>query len=181
MGLGGMMCALKGANVVFTDQKEVLPLLQGNIDRNLSPGVLKGMGWDVKSVGQICVKELDWLRPEQRQEFQEMQIDVIVCADCVYNESLVEYLLETVLDICGSKTTVVVVNEDRSDAVRERFEELFERHFTIKKVPHSKMDVVYQHPNIDIFVLKRRKNDCKDSENGVRGIMQTQQSSSQDK
>eukprot|EP01023_Acetabularia_acetabulum_P066506 TRINITY_DN8991_c0_g2_i1.p1 TRINITY_DN8991_c0_g2~~TRINITY_DN8991_c0_g2_i1.p1 ORF type:complete len:397 (+),score=44.51 TRINITY_DN8991_c0_g2_i1:91-1281(+) len=317
MGLGGMVCALKGANVILTDQKEVLPLLNSNVGQNLAPGVLKGLEWDLKSVGNIEVCELDWLKPEQRQRYavnnaknrvgdsssddevknldqnnvqqfstkdnqtcynqdkndcanvsiecnvnattssnshdtckneistnidsnisctfadeqncfnstmniendnniirnfsgdknytqtdnleiksqnlvhencfadgkfggkaggqkcsgskcknknsnnsksgNNCGVDLILCADCVYNESLIEYLLDTVLEICGNKTTVLVVNEDRSDSVKQKFEDLFGGYFTMKKIPHSKMDPVYQHPKIDIFLLKKRK------------------------
>ena len=34
---------------------------------------------------------------------------------------------------------------------------LFNQHFTIKRTPHRKMDPVHQHPLIDIFVCKLRK------------------------
>lgn len=52
---------------------------------------------------------------------------------------------------------VVVVNELRSETVHSRFTELFEQHFTIKRMPRSKMDAVHQHRAIDILILKRRK------------------------
>ena len=53
--------------------------------------------------------------------------------------------------------TVVVVNELRSDSVHARFLELFGPHFVMRKVPRAKMDAVHQHPAIDIFLLKLRR------------------------
>jgi hypothetical protein len=52
---------------------------------------------------------------------------------------------------------VVVVNELRSETVHARFLELFEPHFAVRKVPRGKMDAVHQHPAIDIFLMKLRR------------------------
>jgi len=52
---------------------------------------------------------------------------------------------------------VVVVNELRSESVHARFLELFGPHFAVRKVPRAKMDAVHQHPAIDIFLLKLRR------------------------
>lgn len=42
------------------------------------------------------------------------------------------------------------------EAVHARFRAEFERHFTFKRVPRSKMDIMHQHPSIDILLLRRR-------------------------
>ena len=52
---------------------------------------------------------------------------------------------------------MVVVNELRSESVHARFLELFGPHFAVRKVPRAKMDAVHQHPAIDIFLLKLRR------------------------
>ena len=54
---------------------------------------------------------------------------------------------------------MIVANELRSESVHSRFLEIFEQHFTIKKVPHAKMDTTHQHSLIDILLMKRRKVD----------------------
>ena len=41
MGLGGMAFALLGAHVTLTDYGDVMPLLERNVERNLSPAALK--------------------------------------------------------------------------------------------------------------------------------------------
>jgi hypothetical protein len=50
-----------------------------------------------------------------------------------------------------------VVNELRSHTVHTCFLEAFKPTHTIKQVSLSKMDDVYQHPNIQIFQLKKRR------------------------
>lgn len=59
--------------------------------------------------------------------------------------------------VTNERSTVLIVNELRSQTVHALFHEIFLTTFTIKTVPHAKMDPVYQHPAIEIFVLKRRK------------------------
>lgn len=51
----------------------------------------------------------------------------------------------------------MVVNELRSESVQNRFMQLFTATHTMKKVPHAKMDPQFQHPNIMIYLLKKRK------------------------
>ena len=51
----------------------------------------------------------------------------------------------------------MVVNELRSESVHARFLQLFEPHFAVRKVPRGKMDPVHQHPAIDIFLMKLRR------------------------
>lgn len=46
---------------------------------------------------------------------------------------------------------VLVVNELRSHSVHKAFMEAFTPTHTIKVIPHSKMDDVYQHPNIQVW------------------------------
>ena len=52
---------------------------------------------------------------------------------------------------------VVIVNELRCEAVHQKFLELFGEAFTMKKVLHSQMHPIYQHPSVDIFILKKKK------------------------
>ncbi len=52
---------------------------------------------------------------------------------------------------------MLIANELRSESVQSRFIEIFQAGFTIKKVPHTKMDPAYRHPSILLYSLKRRK------------------------
>ncbi|KAK9830946.1 hypothetical protein WJX81_000881 [Elliptochloris bilobata] len=156
MGLAGFACALLGARVMLTDTAAVLPLLARNYEANLSPAALRSSGSELAgAVGPVEVRELDWFQPEQVAAAGG-PYDFILAADCVYNEALVDTLLRVVLALSNKRTTVVVANELRSDAVQERFRTAFEHHFVIKRVPRAKLDAVHQHPSIDILLLRRR-------------------------
>ncbi|XP_028192605.1 protein-lysine methyltransferase METTL21D-like isoform X2 [Glycine soja] len=55
-GVSGIGMALLGYDVIVTDQKEVLPLLQRNVERNISRIMQK----NPESFGSIKVAELQW-------------------------------------------------------------------------------------------------------------------------
>ncbi|MEW5306988.1 MAG: hypothetical protein WDW36_009411 [Sanguina aurantia] len=159
MGLGGLAFAMMGADVIITDTTEVLPMLRRNYERNLSPAAINASGchgtW-ADSVGKVVVAELDWTVPEQVAPLLP-PFDYVLAADCIYHEHITEDFHRTVMDLTNEKSTVVVVNELRSESVHSRFMELFTATHTMKKVPHAKMDPQFQHPNIMIYILRKRK------------------------
>ena len=53
--------------------------------------------------------------------------------------------------------SVLVCNELRCHNVHARFLELFSATHTVRKVPASKMDAVYQHPAIELYLLKKKR------------------------
>ncbi|GMH33697.1 hypothetical protein BSKO_01531 [Bryopsis sp. KO-2023] len=155
MGLGGMAFMLLGCKeVVLTDLKEVLPLLRKNVERNMSPTALMGSPFE-NGVGRISVAELDWTNREQCSSL-EVPFDYVLAADCVYHENHLHDFLATILAITDNKSTVLVVNELRSESVQDEFMSAFGEHFTIRKVSHSQMHPTYQHPSVDILILKRK-------------------------
>ena len=50
-----------------------------------------------------------------------------------------------------------MVNELRSHSVHAAFMESFTPTHTIKVIPLSKMDETYQHPNIQIFHMRKKR------------------------
>lgn len=58
------------------------------------------------AAGSFTVAELDW---QDRATWTHVMgpFDYILAADCIYNEALIEHLLEAVLQFCGLKTTGV--------------------------------------------------------------------------
>ncbi|KAI7837928.1 hypothetical protein COHA_008234 [Chlorella ohadii] len=142
MGLAGMALALLGADVVFTDIGDVLPLLRRNVEQNVSPAALKlrDAGWAAAEVGHTSVASLDWSDRSCYADFQP-PYEFILAADCVYSE------------LAGEALTV-----------HDEFMAQFGRHFTIRKVPTGKMDPNYQHPLIHIYLLKRRKEPLPEGE-----------------
>eukprot|EP00798_Chlamydomonas_sp_ICE-L_P020772 gene20772-27596_t len=111
---------------------------------------------NMHGVGTVTVKELDWMKPEQVDNFSP-PYDFVLAADCIYHEDIVVHFHKIVMAVTDAKSQVVVVNELRSHSVQNRFLELFSETHVIKKVAHSKMDETYQHENILVFTMKRKR------------------------
>ncbi|GAB2285078.1 hypothetical protein Dimus_019533 [Dionaea muscipula] len=150
-GVAGFALAMLGCEVVATDQKEVLPLLQRNLERNRSYVLQMNPGFS-DSFGSIKVAELDWGNKDHIEAVCP-PYDFIIGTDVVYSEQLLEPLLHTILALSGSRTTTVLGYEIRSTCVHERMLEMLKREFDFKMVPKSKMDITYQHPSIQLFVM----------------------------
>ncbi|MED6220610.1 hypothetical protein PIB30_046372 [Stylosanthes scabra] len=147
-GVSGFGMALLGCDVIVTDQKEVLPLLQRNVERNISRVMQK----NPELFGSIKVSELQW-GDESHIKAVEPPFDYIIGTDVVYVEHLLEPLLQTILALSGPRTTIVLGHEIRSTCVHEKMLEMWKQNFDVKNVPKSKMDETYQHPSIQLFIM----------------------------
>jgi hypothetical protein len=107
----------------------------------------------------------DWYQPEQAAQLKP-PFDYVAAADCIYSESIVNDFHRVVMDVTNDKSVVLVVNELRSHSVHAAFMAAFTPTHSIKIIPHSKMDDVYQHPNIQIFYMKKLKPKRRDGEAG---------------
>ncbi|PWA57623.1 Nicotinamide N-methyltransferase-like protein [Artemisia annua] len=90
----------------------------------------------------------------------------------VYAEHLLEPLLQTMLALSGPRTTILIGHEVRSTNVHEQMIELWKKHFEVKTVPRSKMDIKYQHPSIQLYIMTLKTTEGNTSlnpliENGV--------------
>lgn len=161
MGLAGMAFALLGADVVLTDTTEpVLALLRRNVEQNMTPAALRlnDAAWAVDVAGSVTVEELDWSQPEHYSKpALAPPFDFVLAADCVYSETAVPHFLNAVLAMCGRRTSVVVCNEFRSKMVHDVFITEFSKWFAMRKVPLNRMDPAYQHPLIQIYLMKRKR------------------------
>lgn len=169
-GLSGLGMALLGCEVVVTDQAEVLPLLRRNVDKNMVRAKYSASEYShLGPIGSVEVAELDWGN-QQQAETLNPPFDYIVGTDVVYKEHLLPPLLESVLALSGPRTTLLLGYEFRASGVKEQLQELFSRHFTMKKIAHSKMDAKYQHSNIDLYIMRSIRPDAAaahDDENSV--------------
>nr|XP_025641702.1 protein N-lysine methyltransferase METTL21A isoform X5 [Arachis hypogaea] len=131
-GVSGFGMALLGCDVIVTDQKEVLPLLQRNVERNISRVMQKNPDLNgdnslqaniffLESFGSIKVAELQW-GDESHIKAVDPPFDYIIGTDVVYVEHLLEPLLQTILALSGPRTTIL-------------------------------MDETYQHPSIQLFIM----------------------------
>ncbi|KAH7296633.1 hypothetical protein KP509_26G031500 [Ceratopteris richardii] len=146
--------ALLGCHVIATDQVEVLPLLMRNVERNMarakhSPSQNPYLG----SLGTIEVMELNWGDEDQIKALKP-PFDYIIGSDIVYKEQLLDPLVSTLIGLAGPKSTIILANEYRSSTVHEKMLQLWKENFHMKIIPRSKMDPVYQHECIQLFVLR---------------------------
>lgn len=147
-GVSGFAMAMLGCDVTVTDQKEVLPLLQRNIDRNISRVMQK----NPELFGSIKVSELQW-GDESHIKAVGSPFDYIIGTDVVYVEHLLEPLLRTILALSGPRTTTMLGYEIRSTSVHEKMLQMWKKNFDMKTVSKSKMDETFQHPSIELFVM----------------------------
>lgn len=155
-GVAGFGMALLGCDVVSTDQTEVLPLLMRNVERNISR--IMQLNPDSDSIGSINVAELDWGNEDHIKALNP-PFDYIIGTDVVYAEHLLEPLLQTILDLSGPKTSILIGYEIRSTSVHEQMLQLWKRNFEVKTVPRAKMDSKYRHPSIQLFIMSLKPSD----------------------
>ncbi|XP_054811580.1 uncharacterized protein LOC129312850 isoform X2 [Prosopis cineraria] len=147
-GVSGFGMALLGCDVIVTDQKEILPILQRNVERNISRVMQK----NPDLFGSVKVSELQW---GDRDHIRAVDppFDYIIGTDVVYVEHLLEPLLQTVAALSGPRTTILLGYEIRSTIVHEQMLQMWKKTFDVKTVPKSKMDETFQHPSIQLFIM----------------------------
>ncbi|XP_021766436.1 protein-lysine methyltransferase METTL21D-like isoform X1 [Chenopodium quinoa] len=154
-GVAGFGMAMLGCEVVTTDQKEVLPLLQRNVERNTSWIMQANANAD--SFGSIKVAELDWGNKDHIQAV-DPPYDFVIGTDVVYAEHLLDPLLQTIHALSGPRTTIVLGYEIRSTSVHEQMLQLWKSNFDVKTVPRTKMDRKYQHPSIQLYLMEPKNS-----------------------
>lgn len=170
-GLAGFGMALLGCDVVATDQREVLPILTRNIERN-TPSLAQMNPSD--SFGSIRAAELDWGN-EDHIKAVGPPFDFIIGTDVVYAEHLLEPLLKTIHALAGPKTTIMLGYEIRSTNVHEQMLEMWKKNFEVKTVSQSKMDSQYQHPSIQLYImgLKSAAGNAENTQDNVQQEIDT--------
>ncbi|KAL2924834.1 Protein-lysine methyltransferase METTL21D [Bienertia sinuspersici] len=154
-GVASFGMAMLGCEVVTTDQKEVLPLLQRNVKRNIS-WIMQGNA-NSDSFGSIKVAELDWGNKDHIQAV-DPPYDIVIGTDVVYSEHLLDPLLQTIHDLSGPRTTIVLGYEIRSTSVHEKMLQMWKSNFDVKTVPRTKMDRKYQHPSIQLYIMEPKSS-----------------------
>eukprot|EP01103_Thecamoeba_quadrilineata_P015278 TRINITY_DN4774_c0_g1_i1.p1 TRINITY_DN4774_c0_g1~~TRINITY_DN4774_c0_g1_i1.p1 ORF type:complete len:203 (+),score=33.81 TRINITY_DN4774_c0_g1_i1:3-611(+) len=139
-GLIGIILALLGAEVIVTDLKPLLPLIEKNINANVSNSKIK-------------VKELNW--GEDVSEF-EPPFDFIVGSDVVYREETFKLLIKTFSDLSNEETVIFLAHELR-ERKEIQFFDLLRKKFTLQKIPDSSLDETYRSEDIGIFRIKKTK------------------------
>ena len=95
--------------VVLSDQESILPILQKNLHEN-------------RCSARTTLALLEWGKDgESSVEEKGGGFDVIVGADCVFNENLIDLLIETLLRFAGRDTTILMAMELREPSVTSAF------------------------------------------------------------
>lgn len=162
-GVSGIVALSLGPKVskyTATDQSYVLKLLRQNITENLDavlPPAKKQKGKAGKKTGaaegerKIEAVELDW----ETSEVSHLQpVDLVIAADCIYNEALIEPLNSTCAAICKLRSTsdaelphdekrptlCIIAQQLRSPDVFEAWLKSFHRLFDVWRVPDGMLD-----------------------------------------
>ncbi|XP_027155730.1 protein N-lysine methyltransferase METTL21A-like [Coffea eugenioides] len=144
-GLVGCITALLGADVVLTDLPDRLRLLKKNVVANLYG--------DVR--GSAIVKELTW-GDDLDQDLHYPLPDYVLGSDVIYSEEAVMDLLATLLDLCGTHTTVILAGELRNDAILEYFLEAALKDFIVGCINQEQWHPDYRSQRVVIYIMVKK-------------------------
>lgn len=145
-GLVGCIAALMGAQVILTDLPDRLRLLKKNIENNLRHGDLRG---------SAVVTELTWGDVPDQDLIQPLP-DYVLGSDVIYSEGAVGDLLDTLLQLCGTQTTIFLAGELRNDSVLEYFLEAAMKDFVIGRVEQTQWHPDYCSPRVVVYILVKK-------------------------
>ncbi|CAN1159300.1 Protein N-lysine methyltransferase METTL21A [Linum perenne] len=146
-GLVGCIASLLGAEVILTDLPDRIRLLKKNVETNVGHEHLRG---------SAVVEELTWGDDPDRSMVEPLP-DYVVGSDVVYSEGAVGDLIDTLLKLCGTKTTVFIAGELRNDAVLEFFLEEAMKEFEVGRVEQSEWHPDYNSPRVVLYVMVRKQ------------------------
>ncbi|KAK4226362.1 hypothetical protein QBC38DRAFT_510464 [Podospora fimiseda] len=157
-GLIGLLLSPKISKYILTDQPYVSKLIEQNITENHLPHhqpknkkkkqqqqFLGGGG------GELIFKPLDWESTQVTfQEWGNEGYDLIVACDCIYNDALINPLVDTCVDVCKLRTegdgereregTICLIAQQlRDDTVFEGWLKKFMQHFKVWRIRDEKL------------------------------------------
>ncbi|RYP37242.1 hypothetical protein DL767_003061 [Monosporascus sp. MG133] len=159
-GLVGLAVAPTVERYVLTDQPYVARLVEKNINENLAVLSLKpSNSTSQKRKGRIPAGQpraslrfapLDWEKDEVTARLTgddaKRSFDVVLACDCVYNEALIQPLVQTCVDVCrlrasdadaGGPAVCVVAQQLRDPDVLEGWIKEFHKHFQTWRIPEE--------------------------------------------
>jgi len=152
----GIACGLvfPYANVVLTDQVQLLPLIHENVilnEHNFPEKLPKG---------RLSVEELNWgstsneLVQELMEPFEGEDV-ILLLSDCVYEQCPVNLLIYSMRYICACnpKTKIIMSMEQRPHKAQEYFFKHITSYFNLRKLPASDHDASYTARDIDIWYM----------------------------
>ena len=146
-GLCGILVdkALSPASVVITDQKSHMPLIIGNMQRNITSGA-------------CTAQTLDWT--DSRTFPSAGSFDIILAMECVYHEKLYQPLIETIAH-CAHDDSMVFLGVTRQFAKPQFYAKLAAAGFSYTLVPHEALPLSCSADtggrDCGLFLLQRRR------------------------
>ncbi|TVY65520.1 Diaminohydroxyphosphoribosylamino-pyrimidine deaminase [Lachnellula suecica] len=160
-GIIGLTLAPRVAEYVLTDQDYVMKLLNQNLAENFqstsSASSSKGRKSSAKpkrgstftestqKSSNVIAKALDWETDEVTASLSGAgSFEVIIACDCIYNDALIQPLVQTCVDACklrvgGEQTVCVVAQQLRSAEVFEGWLKAFHAAFRVWRVPDEEL------------------------------------------
>jgi hypothetical protein len=98
----------------------------------------------VQQSSNIIAKPLDWETDEVTPSLSNSgSFDAVIACDCIYNDSLIQPLVQTCIDACKlrsgaageSPTVCIVAQQLRSDEVFEAWLKAFNKAFRVWRIP----------------------------------------------
>jgi len=139
-GLIGIVAGALGAQVSLTDLDYVLPRLQRNVDSNATA---------IGAGGSVAVAPLHW---GETETVPFKPCDVVLACEVVYSEGTIPILIQTLRDLSGPGTIVLLAYDLRGRVGVEEFFVSAVEYFSCEEVPKEE-----QHPDwfCDKVVLLR--------------------------
>lgn len=144
-GLVGCIAALLGAHVLLTDLPDRLKLLKKNVEENLYGNVR----------GSASVIELTW-GDHPDPKLINPSPDYVLGSDVIYSEEAVIDLIETLVELCGPQTTIILAGELRNDAILEYFLEAAMKVFVIGRIAQSQWHPDYCSSRVIMYALVKK-------------------------
>ena len=149
-GLIGCAMSKRIATYVLTDQRSIIKLLQQNVTANASKGptsrlkarYAKKQAASLGLSSNVHVLELNWETDDasivDEVLMSDQPIDLVVVCDCVFNDFLLEPLVNMCQKLCsrsGEKQTVLLIAQQlRSDEVLSAFFSILLREFRVWRI-----------------------------------------------
>lgn len=148
---------------VLTDQTYVARLVEKNLEENLvisKKSSQKRRGKPAAATAnptKLCFKPLDWeldeVTPSLTGSPDVTSFDTVIACDCIYNDALIEPLVQTCADACGLRnrgedvgaeseetatpSMCIVAQQLRDPEIFEGWIKEFNKHFRVWRVPED--------------------------------------------
>lgn len=130
---------------IMTDQKQVLPILQENIDKNAKsiPNITE----------KLCIEELEWGSDVSLLE-NKGPYDIIVACDCIAPIFPLDLLLKTLIDL-STKDTKIILGFEHRQFTQHFFDDAY-KVFNFEKVDHNDLDENFCDDDMDVYYLTKK-------------------------